>query len=410
MPRGKPQLRPGTRILLVVTGGIAAYKSAYLVRRLKERGAEVRCALTRAAEAFVTPLTLEVLTGEPVYRQEYLSANDSGEELHMTAARWADVLCFAPCTTHSLARLALGLGEDFASTVALAYSGPIVIAPAMHSEMWLKSSTQEHIGILVERDVTVVGPAEGALASGELGVGRMVEPEEIVEALARTLAVGSLTGRTVVIDAGPTREALDPVRFLSNRSTGRMGFALANEASRRGATVHLVAGPVDLSTPHGVIRTDVTSAVEMRDAVYEVAPTADIVILCAAVSDFRPVTAADQKLKKEDLGERMTVELERNPDILAGLSEVAPNALRVGFAAETRDLERYAKAKLERKDAHLLVANDVSRSDIGFGASDNEVTVFTRSGEVHSLGKQSKASLAKELFDLFETCLEDESA
>jgi phosphopantothenoylcysteine decarboxylase/phosphopantothenate--cysteine ligase len=401
-------LRYGTRVLLCVSGGIAAYKSAILVRRLRERGALVRCALSQAAESFVTPLTLEVLSGHPVYRQEYLEANGSGEELHMTAVQWADVVCVAPCTANMLGRFALGLADDFISTCILAFEGPVLVAPAMHSAMWQKPSVQDNVRSLVGRGVEILGPAEGALASGETGIGRMVEPDEIVDAIAQRVASGPLAGKTVLIDAGPTREPLDPVRYLSNHSSGRMGFALAAEAARRGARVLLVAGPVALETPPGVERFDVVTAIEMCDEVYRLAPSADLVILCAAVADFRPEAMSEHKIKKSESGasrDEMVVRFVPNPDILAGLSEVAPEAVRVGFAAETRDLEKHAQEKLERKRAHFLVANDVSRSDIGFGADHNEVVVFRDDGSVERIEKQSKNDLARRLFDLFEQAL-----
>ena len=400
-----------TRVLLCVSGGIAAYKAAPLVRRLREKGFQVRCALSRSAEAFVTPLTLEVLSGQPVYRQEYLQANGSGEELHMTAVQWADLLCVAPCTANMIGRFANGLADDFISTCVLAFEGPLVLAPAMHSAMWTHSAVERNIQTLIEGGAHCLGPAEGALASGETGVGRMVEPEEIVSGIAGLLSKGPLAGRTVLINAGPTREPIDPVRFLSNHSSGRMGFALAAEAARRGARVQLVAGPVQLTTPRGVERVDVTTAVEMRDAVYRLAPSADVAILCAAVGDYRPESVSEHKIKKrassadsntkDDKQSDLVVRLVENPDILAGLHEVAPDAIRVGFAAETRDLEQHAQAKLERKRVHFLVANDVSRSDIGFGSDQNEVLVLKDDGSQVRLEKQSKRELAGRLLDLF---------
>src|SRR4051812_12813300 len=276
------------RVLLGVSGGIAAYKSAELVRRLRSRGHEVRCALTRSAVSFVTPLTLEVLSGHQVYQEEYLAATGSGEEAHITAAAWADVLCVAPATTHALARLALGLGDDFLTTTALAFAGPVVVAPAMHSVMWEQEATQGHVGTLKRRGVWFAGPVEGPLASGEVGMGRMAEPEEIVRMIEATGGGGPLAGRTVLITAGPTFEPVDPVRFLGNRSSGRMGFALAAEAVRRGARTILVAGPVALPTPSGVTRVDVVTAREMERAVHEHAPAADLIVMAAAVADFRP--------------------------------------------------------------------------------------------------------------------------
>lgn len=388
------------RVLLGVSGGIAAYKSAELVRRLRARGHEVRCALTRSATAFVSPLTLEVLSGRPVWQEEYLTATGTGEEAHITAAAWAEVLCVAPATAHVLARLSLGLADDFLATTALAFDGPLVIAPAMHSVMWEKPAVQEHLDTLRRRGAWIVGPVEGPLASGEVGMGRMSDPEEIAAAVEGAAGSGPLAGRTVLVTAGPTYEPLDPVRFIGNRSSGKMGFALATEAARRGARVVLVAGPVRLATPAGVERVDVTTAREMEDSVREHAAVADMVVMTAAVADFRPRHRAPTKIKKED-GVPAPLELEENPDILAGLRDVAPAAVIVGFAAETRDLERNARRKLERKRVDFLVANDVSRKDIAFDSNANEVTVFRRDGEPLFLSRRPKEELAASLLDLF---------
>ncbi len=411
-----PSIEPlaGVRVLLGVCGGIAATKTPALVRRLREAGAEVRTALTRHATSFVTPLTLEVMSGNAVLGEEYLEANGSGEELHITLGDWADVVVIAPLTTNTLARLALGLGDDFLTTTLLAWDGPLVLVPAMHPRMWLRASTQEHVDTLTRRGARFVGPVSGALASGESGPGRMVEPEDIVaDLVAHQTGTDSAlpwAGRLVVINAGPTREPVDPVRYVSNRSTGRMGYALAREAARRGARVVLVSGPVALSAPPGVLCIDVETAVEMRDAVYARVGDADLVVLTAAVADFRPGERSRQKVKKQDLegaaGEkRLTLELVENPDILAGLHEVAPHALRVGFAAETEKLEEYAQAKVARKNVDLIVANDVSDPLIGFGSVHNAVRVFDRDGEVAAFDRRPKNVLAGDLFDLFEARL-----
>lgn len=387
------------RVLLGVTGSIAAYKSAEVVRSLRERGHEVRCALTESAAAFIGPLTLEVLTGHRVYSDDYLEAAGRGEEEHIAAARWAHVLAVAPATANFIARLALGLADDFLTTTALAFPGPVLVAPAMHPEMWDKGVIQEHVRRLQERRVQIVGPVEGPLASDEVGVGRMVEPAELVAAIETARPAGPLAGRKVLVTAGPTREPLDPVRFLSNRSSGRMGFALAAEAARRGARVVLVAGPVELPTPPWVERIDVTTALEMEEAVTRHAPEADLIIMAAAVADFRPVEAASTKIKKE--GGPPRLELAPNPDILTGLQKLAPRALRVGFAAETGDLEANARAKLDRKGADVLVVNDVSRTDIGFEGPFNEVTAYRRNGPPVFLSRRPKGELATALLDLF---------
>lgn len=398
-----------SRVFLGVTGGIAAYKAVEVARRLQDRGFEVRCALTRSARSFVTPLTFEVLTGHAVYEEEYLTATGRGEESHIAVAQWADVFCVAPATAHVLARLALGLADDFLTTTALAYRGPMVLAPAMHSEMWGQETVTQHVATLTRRGVAFAGPVEGPLASGEWGAGRLAEPLDIVAAVEQELQHDNedapLAGRTVLVSAGPTHEPLDPVRFLGNRSSGKMGFALAGEAAARGARTILVSGPVALATPPGVERHDVETALEMREAVYGQAPHADLIVMCAAVADFRPRRAAAGKIKKE-LGVPR-VELEANPDILSGLADVAPAALRVGFAAETEVSEPQAYAKLKRKKAELLVWNNVAEKGIGFGSDANEVTVYRRSGDPIPLSRRPKRQLAAELMTIFSRALED---
>ncbi len=389
------------RILLGVCGGIAAYKAAALVRRLQDAGHEVRCALTPSAHRFVTPLTLEVLTGHEVYGEAYLDARGRGVEQHVTAAEWAEILVVAPATANLIGRLAHGLAGDFVSTTALVFDGPVFVAPAMHDRMWAKPTVQANVSRLQELGVWFIGPAEGRLASGEIGWGRMSEPETITAVIANR---GDLSGRTVVISAGPTFEAIDPVRFLGNRSSGKMGFALAREASARGARTVLVTGPVRLTTPPGVERVDVESAVEMQQALETVAGEADVVVMAAAVSDFRPRETSRQKVKKES-GGLQAVALEENPDILAGLAASAPDALRVGFAAETEDLIDNAGRKLMQKDCHVLVANDVSRSDIGFDSEDNEVVVLTRDRDPVRISRRPKAEVAVALWNLLSKML-----
>lgn len=396
----------GRRILLGVSGGIAAYKAPELVRRLQDDGFEVRCALTRTAEAFVSPLALEVLTGHGVYRQEYLSPGVDGEELHITAAAWADVMCFAPATAHVMARLALGLADDFLTTAVLAFSGPVFLAPAMHHQMWAHPSVQDHLELLVKRGVRVVGPERGALASGELGMGRLASPSAIIEALKGAEGDLPLKGRTVLISAGPTREPLDPVRYLGNRSSGKMGFSLAAESAKRGARTILVAGPVHLRTPRGVERVDVMTALEMEAEIHRQAASADLIIMTAAVADFRARQVQGLKIKK---GEGVPVlDLVPNPDILRGLESVAPEALRIGFAAETNDLEAHALEKLKSKGAHGIVANDVSRQDIGFRSDDNEVTLYLLDQPPLKISRRPKAEIAGLLLDVFAERLDRE--
>ena len=397
-------------VLLGVTGGIAAFKAPLLVRRLRERGHRVRCALTESASAFVTPLTLEVLTGEPVYGEEYLRASGSGEELHLTAATWADVFCVAPLTANTLARLALGLADDFLTTTNLMYEGPLVLAPAMHSAMWNKGTVTEHVALLQERGAYFVGPDDGPLASGESGVGRLSEIEEIVErieAAARTRSSepsSFWSGRAVVVSAGPTEEPIDDVRYLSNRSSGRMGFSIAAEAARRGAAVTLVAGPVALETPVDVSRVDVRTAAEMKEVIESAGASADLIVMAAAVADFRPAERAPGKLKKA--GGLSEVRLERTADILGGLRALAPNAVLVGFAAESGDPRAEALRKLEAKKLDWIVANDISRADIGFQSSDNEVTLYRRGGESIALSRRPKSEIARALLDTFERGVE----
>ena len=378
-----------------------------VVRRLREHGLEVRCALTAAGSRFVAPLALEVLAGSPVLGEEYLSPGVDGQEVHVEVARWADVLCVAPATANTLARLAWGLADDFLSTTALVHEGPLVVAPAMHSAMWAKASVREAISRLRARGALVVGPEHGALASGEEGEGRMSDPEVIARAVAAIFArPRDLAGVKILIAAGPTHEPIDPVRFLGNRSSGKMGFALAAEAAVRGAEVVLIAGPVTLPSPAGVERIDVTTALEMAEAVAARAPQSHVVVMAAAVADFRPAEPASSKIKRDGRSS-LELRLVQNPDILAGLAERAPAALRVGFAAETERTREHGEGKLVAKRADLLVVNDVSRPDIGFGSDDNEVLVLRRGLPPVALGKRKKAVLAEALVDLVRDALRE---
>jgi phosphopantothenoylcysteine decarboxylase / phosphopantothenate---cysteine ligase len=388
---------------LGISGGIAAFKAAEIVRLLRGEGHEVRCALTRSATAFVSPLTLEVLSGHGVYQEEYLSPNQGGVELHIETAQWAEVLCIAPATAHVIGRLALGLADDFLTTTALAFAGPVVVVPAMHSEMWAKPAVRRNTELLAERGCAVLGPVVGHLASGEIGIGRMAEPAEVVGAIRRALSPGLLSGKTVLVSAGPTREAADPVRYLSNRSSGKMGFALAAEAAAQGARTVLVAGPVERPTPPGVERIDVVTALEMGDQMRRLAAAADLVIMAAAVCDFRPREVSSEKLKKNAGLE--SLQLAPNPDILSDLADAAPHAVRVGFAAETGELAGEARRKLLEKRADFIVANDVSRAGIGFESDQNEVTVYRREGSELFLGRRPKRELAVDLIRLLSASL-----
>ena len=394
------------RILVGVCGGISAYKSAELVRRLRERGHDVRCAMTPSASSFLGPLTLEVLSGHRVYEEGYLAASGSGEEEHTALASWAEVICVAPATANTLSLIALGLGSNFLTTTILAHSGHLVLAPAMHPTMWQKITARGYVRDLETSGALVVGPAVGPLASGETGIGRMLEPDQIAQAIDALGGTGRLGGRRVVVSAGPTREPLDPVRFISNRSSGKMGFLLASQAARQGAETVLVAGPVALPTPEGVRRVDVTTAREMQEAVNANARDADLIIMTAAVADFRPRVAASRKIKKREQDSLLRLDLEHNPDILWELKDVAGDAIRIGFAAETDHVEENALAKMDEKDLDVLVANDVSRSDIGFDSDDNEVTVYRRGRQPIFFPRRAKDVLAVKLIELFTTALE----
>jgi phosphopantothenoylcysteine decarboxylase / phosphopantothenate---cysteine ligase len=391
----------GARVLLGVSGGIAAYKAALVARLLVGAGAVVDPVLTRGAERFVGAATFEGITGRPVRDQVW---EDIPGETHVAIGRAADVVILYPATAHTIAKLAGGLADDLLTTTLLAATCPVVVCPAMHTEMWQHPATVDNVTTLTARGVTVLGPADGPLMGGDTGPGRVVEPAEAVAAAEAALrdrpAAGDLAGRTVVVTAGGTREPLDPVRFLGNRSTGRMGFAIADAAARRGATVHLVAAPSALPTPAGVTRHDVTTALDLQAAVTALRDDADVIVKAAAVADFRPVRVSEQKLKK-DAGVP-TIELTRNPDVLAELGAWRDGRARpvlVGFAAETEDLERHGPAKLARKKADLLVVNDVSRADAGFGTETNEVTILTAEGDRHDVALATKAEVADRVLD-----------
>ena len=384
------------RVLLGISGGIAAYKACELVRLLVQRGHEVRVAATRNALEFVSPLALQTLSGAAV-RSELFSLTEESQISHIELADWAEVVVIAPATANVLARLAAGLADDLLTTVCLATRAPLVAAPAMNVNMYRHAATQENLDRLAKRGVRIVGPGEGELACGWIGEGRLVDLEQIAAAAERAASPGSLRGEVVLIDAGPTAEPIDPVRVITNRSSGRMGFALAEVAAREGAEVILVAGPVALPTPPGVERIDVETAREMRDAVLASLPRASIAILAAAVSDYAAAAPAGSKLKRER-AERMTLELVRNPDILREVVGAARGQIVVGFAAETDDVLANARAKLARKGCQLIVANDVSRSDIGFDVDRNEVSIVgPRAEDVVRVPAASKLKVAERI-------------
>ena len=385
----------GRRLLLGITGGIAAYKAAELARLLVKDGAEVQVVMTRAAGAFVGAMTLQAITGRPV-REALFDAQHEAAMGHIELARWAELVVIAPATADFLAQMAAGMARDLLSTLCLATTAPLVVAPAMNQAMWRHAATQANVALLRSRGVTFLGPDEGAQACGDVGPGRMIEPEDIRLALGANLAGGRLAGRRVLLTAGPTREALDPVRFLGNRSSGRMGFALAAALVAEGASVTLVAGPVSLPTPAGVERIDVESALQMRDAVFTSLPGTAIFIACAAVADFRPAAAAGKKIKKTS--ETLTLELIRNPDILSEVAALPARPFCVGFAAETDDVEAYARAKLRAKRLDMIAANRVGASQ-GFEVDDNALLVIWEGGQ-QSLPQQPKSRLAAQLVNL----------
>lgn len=388
----------GKRILLGVTGGIAAYKSPDLVRRLRERGAEVQVVMTAGAREFVTPTTFQAVSGRTV-RSDLWDAAAEAAMGHIELARWAEAVLIAPASADFLARLVTGQANDLLSTLCLATEAPIAVAPAMNHIMWANAATRANIATLTQRGVQVFGPAEGDQACGEVGEGRMLEPLDLAErVLALLPASGALAGRRVLITAGPTRERIDPVRFVSNRSSGKMGFAVAQAAREAGATVVLVAGPVSLATPAGVARVDVESAADMLAAVLRELPGTDIFISTAAVADYRPARAAEQKIKKT--AESMELAMERTADVLATVAARADRPYVVGFAAETEAVEQNARTKLMKKNLDMIAANEVGH-DKAFDCEDNQLIVLSRNGR-HELPRAGKLTLARGLIALIE--------
>ena len=384
------------RIVLGITGGIAAYKAAEVVRRLRDRGADVRVVMTEAAQQFITPLTLQALSANPVHT-DLLDPAAEAAMGHIELARWADLILIAPATADFIARLAHAHADDLLTTLCLATPAPIALAPAMNQGMWRDAGTQSNIALLRARHIALWGPADGEQACGDVGPGRMLESDQLAELAAAAFASRILDGRRVLITAGPTREEIDPVRYISNHSSGKMGFALAQAAVDAGAKVTLIAGPVALSTPERVERVDVQSAQQMFDAVMARADDCDIFIAAAAVADYRPAAVAADKIKKQR--EEMTLTLVRNPDIVASVAALRPKPFTVGFAAETSNVATYARDKLERKNLDLIVANDVSVPGLGFNSDDNAVLALWRDGEM-SIDARSKTLVARELIEL----------
>lgn len=385
------------QILLGVTGGIAAYKSADLVRRLQDAGASVQVVMTPAAQEFITPLTLQALSGNPVHTQLLDPEAEAGMG-HIQLARWADLVLIAPASADFMARLTQGMGNDLLTSICLATAAPIALAPAMNQGMWRNQATQTNLDLLIERKIHIFGPADGGQACGDIGPGRMLEPLQLVDAAASLFATGSLAGKTLVITAGPTREAIDPVRYLSNYSSGKMGYALAEAAAEAGAKTILISGPTQLKTPPRVQRIDVTSAQQMFDASMAAADSCDVFIAAAAVADYRPAQVAPQKLKK-GADESITLTLVKNPDIVASVAALPKRPFTVGFAAESENLLDYGRAKLVLKKLDLVIANNISDSRIGFNSDDNAVTVIDEHSN-HELNQRSKQQLARELIAL----------
>ncbi len=386
----------GKRILLGVTGGIAAYKAAELVRLLKKGGAEVQVVMTRAAKEFITPMTLQALSGNPV-RQGLFDPGHEAAMGHIELARWADLILVAPASAHLLARLSAGMADDLLTTLCLAAASPIAVAPAMNQQMWLNPATRENARRLEGNGIRIWGPSEGEQACGETGPGRMLEPEELLRRVEGHFAEGPLQGVRVLLTAGPTREPMDPVRFVGNRSSGKMGFALARAFVAAGAEVSLVSGPVALDTPAGVARVDVEAALEMQQAVQERVGKCDIFVACAAVADYRPEEAQGQKIKKGE--ERMQIKLVRNPDILAEVAALSNSPFTVGFAAETERLREHAEEKRRAKGVNMIAANRVGAEEGGFERDENALSVFWEGGS-RELALAGKQSLANELVSL----------
>ncbi len=383
-------------VLLGVSGGIACYKACDLIRRLTQAGAQVRCVMTKAAREFIEPLTLQTLSRNPV-GTDLFDLTQESQIGHIELARAADAIVIAPATANTIAKLAHGLCDDLLSTICVASTAPLVVAPAMNVHMWRHPATQANARLLQERGVLLVAPSAGDLACGEVGEGRLAEISRVFESIGRVLTRPSLQGLRVLVTAGPTREAIDPARFLTNRSSGKMGYAIAAQAIRRGAQVTLISGPVSLAPPAGARLLRVESAREMYEAVMKELPGADVVIKSAAVSDFAAAAPSGRKLKRREGSS--TIDLVPNPDILAEVGRRKEGRLVVGFAAETHDLDRYARGKLEEKNLDLLVANDVSRKDAGFDVDTNQVHLYFRDGRRETTALLSKDEAAGRVLD-----------
>ena len=381
-------------IVLGISGGIAAYKCAELVRRLKERNCNVKVVMTDSAKHFITPLTMQAVSGESV-SDSLLDPSAEAAMGHIEFAKWADLILVAPASSNIIAKMAAGIADDLLTTLLLATPAKIAIAPAMNQQMYAHAATQANLNTLAERGVDIWGPGKGEQACGDVGAGRMLEPMELVELCTHDGIEPALSGKTIAITAGPTREALDPVRYISNHSSGKMGYAIADAALKLGAKVSLISGPVTLKPPAGVEVIKVSSALEMRDAALEHAQNSDIFIGCAAVADYRAANVAEQKIKKQ--GNEITLTMVKNPDIIAEVAALKNSRpYTVGFAAETQDVEKYAKGKLQKKNLNMICANDVSQEGLGFNSDHNALTLFWQDDQ-RNLGVNSKAELAMSL-------------
>tara|TARA_B100000809_G_scaffold64692_1_gene61341 strand:- start:1007 stop:2209 length:1203 start_codon:yes stop_codon:yes gene_type:complete len=381
------------RIIVGVTGGIAAYKSAEIVRRLQDRGADVRVVMTPGAEEFIRPLTMQALSGYPVHSGLLDEKAEAGMG-HIELARWADLLLIAPATADFMATMVHGKADSLLAAIYLATPALVAVAPAMNQGMWRHPASLDNVEKLSQRGVTIIGPDSGIQACGDTGPGRMEQPDTIIEQASGMFSTGLLQGKKVVITAGPTREALDPVRYISNHSSGKMGYALATAAADAGADVILISGPVNLLVPDRCQHISVVSANDMLVASLECAKTADIFIATAAVADYRAVSISENKIKSDD--KVLTINFEKNPDIIRTVAAAHKSAFMVGFAAESTDVENYAKGKLKTKALDAIIANDISRSDIGFNSDDNEVSWIDADSSI-TFSKRSKAQLSRDL-------------
>ncbi len=384
-------------VLLGVTGGIAAYKSAEIVRHLKKSGSSVRVVMTESAKEFITPLTLQALSGNRV-SSELLDAEAEAAMGHIELAKWADGILIAPTTANSLARLASGRADDLLSSITLAFDGPISLAPAMNQAMWGDKRTQDNLDSLISKGFKVCGPGSGEQACGDIGLGRMLEPMEILELFSASFIQGAMSGKNLLITAGPTQEPIDPVRFITNKSSGKMGYSLAEAAIESGARVTLISGPVNLEAPNNCHKVSVETAKEMYEAVMHHIKDKDVYIGTAAVSDYSPAEVKNSKIKKDGNKSPLNLELKENQDILKSVSELEERPYVVGFAAETDGLIKNAEKKLKNKGLDLIVANDVSNKEIGFDSDENEVTLITKT-EQQLIPKQNKKKISKKIVE-----------